>query len=159
MASLAPRFSNLVVTILFCTVVLGQGLDDAISTTIPECLKLDNHFFCNPGNVSTNPNRPLSEGFGWCCPQGSTSSNCQAGVDGLVCTSGDKEVQGEQLYKTFWVGMTPAICNSESNELIATKEAQRQVTTNMLIESRVATTYEACHWVISVPDYKYRDDT
>ena len=70
----------------------GQFLDDAISTTIPECLKLPGHRFCNPKNSSTNPNKPLYEGFGWCCPELSSSANCQDGENDLICTIGDKEM-------------------------------------------------------------------
>ena len=86
--------SILLTVIVFITSLLteAQFLDDAISTTIPECLNLPGHFFCNPKNISTNPNKPAYEGFGWCCPGISTSANCQKDEDDLICTSGDKAV-------------------------------------------------------------------
>lgn len=95
----------------FIVSTLGQALDDAISTTLSECLKLENHVFCNPNNVSTNPNRVAYEGFGWCCPIGSSSANCQDGSNNIECTNGPASQQGEPLYRTFWVGMTPKVCN------------------------------------------------
>ena len=55
--------------------------------------------------------------------------------------------------------MTPAICGATAFELEATETRQEQIATNFVIQSRVTDMYEACHWIVSVEDYKYRDDT
>ena len=75
-------FSKAVIFLLSLVVQLavGQSVDDAIATTNTECQKRQNYFFCAADNgVSTNPNRPNYEGFGYCCPQYSVSPNCQDG--------------------------------------------------------------------------------
>ena len=111
MADILLNLKLLVLIISFLPLHQAQFLDDAIPTTIPECMKLSGHYFCNPSNASTNSNKPLYEGFGWCCPALSTSPNCQKDDTNLICTHGDSIVQGVPLYKTYWVGMTAKICN------------------------------------------------
>ena len=68
-------------------------------------------------------------------------------------------IQGEPLYRTFWVGMTPTVCGSESYELNADIAEQTLTADKMVIEERNQVKYEACHWIIGVEDNKYRDDT
>ena len=94
MASKRLQILSFVHLIVCCLPLLtsAQFLDDAISTTIPECMDLPGHFYCNPKNSSTNPNVPKYEGFGWCCPALSTSLNCDKRTDDLSCTSGDMSV-------------------------------------------------------------------
>ena len=115
--------------------------------------------FCNPNNVSTNPNKPDYEGFGYCCPPGSTSANCQDGENGNTCTLNGLERQGEPLYKTYWVGMTEAVCNTTSYDLTVETTRSVQIANNFVIDERDAEHYEACHWSVSVEKEKYRDDT
>ena len=78
-----------------------------------------NKIFCNNNNISTNPSVARYEGYGNCCPIGSTDDRCIHGKNGVACTSGPLAIQGEPLYRTFWTGMTPAICNTTSFELEA----------------------------------------
>jgi hypothetical protein len=55
--------------------------------------------------------------------------------------------------------MTPTICNSTSTSLIATSEKNLQISNKIVIEERVASSYEACYWIIAAEDNKFRDDT
>ena len=158
------KYFHLIIHLLACLLPLlinGQFLDDAISTTIPECLNLPGHYFCNPKNASTNPNKPQYEGFGWCCPALSTSANCQKDYDDLSCTSGDSTVQGVPIYKTYWVGMTAAVCNqTETGQILrADSNLQHAYASKFVIEERDSEAYEACYWQIAVEEDKYRDDT
>ena len=143
----------------FLYVSLAQSQDKAISKTLSNCIKVTNYFFCNPDNKSTNSAAPAYEGYGYCCQYGSSAAECQENQNGNDCTLGDISVLGEPLYRTYWVGMTPSICNSKSHKLIADTTLNYHQADQMVIEQRTATTYEACHWIIGVEDYKYRDDT
>ena len=55
--------------------------------------------------------------------------------------------------------MNHAVCNSTSHELNPEPELQSQISRTLLIEPRVASDYEACHWIVQVEKEKYRDDT
>jgi len=78
----------------------------------------------------------------------------------LFCTAGDITVVGEPLYRTYWVGLNSSVCNTTSDfKLLADGELRNQSATNMVIERRAAMTYEACHWVVTVEENIYRDDT
>ena len=91
--------------------------------TVIDCLRKSTYYFCNPNNV------PVGEGGdyadqkqGWCCPPGSTDSDC-TNVEGTNdCTEGDYEEIGLPLYNTYWMGMTPEICGVESKQLVATTQ-------------------------------------
>ena len=104
----------------------------------------------------------MYEGYGYCCKKGeSDDDSCIENEDkeGHDCTIDDVTQQGEPLYRTYWVGMTPKVCGSTSYELEADATYQVHKADSMVIQERAALTYEACHWVIGVEDNKYRDDT
>ena len=119
------------------------------------------HHFCNPKNVSTNPNKLVYEGFGWCCPELSNSVNCINGENNLTCTIGDEKLQGEPLYKTYWVGQTATVCNqTETGQALqADLSLQYTYASKFVIMERDAEEYEACYWTIAVEKEKYRNDT
>lgn len=85
--------------------------------------------------------------------------DCERNKNNNICTLGDTSLLGEPLYRTYWVGMKPSVCNSKSNSLVADSSLKVQEASKMVIEERVTTTYEACHWIISVDENKYRNDT
>ena len=110
--------------IVFCK-SNAQAIDDALSATIPQCMRLKDYKFCDNNNVSTNPNKPAYEGWGYCCPIDSESANCVEEENDSECTIGDLSLQGEPLYKTFWVGMTRStVCNSTETALVADSSRQ-----------------------------------
>ena len=53
--------------------------------------------------------------------------------------------------------MTDELCNRTSDTLIAKPERQTFVANNITIEERSYVIYEACHYIIEVPDYVYMD--
>jgi hypothetical protein len=117
------------------------------------------YFFCNPDNVPTKEYSKDYLKYGWCCPTGSTQDVCQD-TDSHQCTLPDVQQQGVPLFMTYWVGANEpnGFCNSTSTELTATQDVQRQISNNAVIQNREQSIYEACYWIISVEDFKYRDD-
>lgn len=120
---------------------------------------LTDHYYCDNNSISTSPEKSRYEGYGYCCPPNSKSVNCQDGLSGIQCTSGPAAEQGVPLYKTFWTGMTPEICGTTTYDLKATPDKNVLQASKIVIQERVSAEYEACHWIISVEDYTYRDDT
>ena len=156
---------HLILAFMFASVqkylVLAQT-DFFTIKTLPECMAQTQHFFCNRNDVTVstdNLNTNLYEGEGYCCPSLSFAAECTHEENGLDCTYGDRLIIGEPIYKTYWVGMTPQICNSDSVDLTVDTFSQKQVAENMVLAQREDTDYEACYWILSVEEDKYRDDT
>ena len=144
---------------LFCSLSVRAISSDVIVAKVTDCMQLTDHIYCNNANIGTKDGVELYEGYGYCCPPLSQSPECQDGSNGIECTNGPDELQGVPLYKTFWSGMTPAICNSTTYELTATSDKNFKYADKFVIQERDAVDYEACHWIISVEENKYRDDT
>ena len=53
--------------------------------------------------------------------------------------------------------MTDKLCNRTSDTLIAKPERQTFEANNITIEERSYQLYEACHYIVEVPDYTYMD--
>ena len=132
---------------IFSTIIILNSVYAATESTLEDCLAKADSFFCNLNNKS-----------GYCCAVGETSNECIES-ESVQCTLGDVSIQGEPLYRTYWVGLTPLTCGAESNRLFADRSEQIHKANSMVIEERNSVKYEACHWVIGVEDNTFRDDT
>ena len=55
--------------------------------------------------------------------------------------------------------MTLQVCNSTSHDLNAETTLKTQIADNLVIAPRFDDNYEACYWIVSVEENKFRDDT
>lgn len=159
---------QLLTTICLMFVVMAQAQKKRrrvpVATTVAYCSSKRGYYFCNhkDRSVDNKVTSPYKK-KGFCCPYKGFRQDPRCMNDpqnGVECTQASfyPEDQGLPLYMTYWVGQTATHCNSTSHYLTAEEDLSIKIARKAVIKPRLYTIYEACYWIITVPDGQYDEN-
>ena len=120
-------------------------------TTALDCFSwASTYYFCgliSDTSVKESYNT-IYEQLGNCCLKGTSDSRCVHGTT-YTCTLDNTRTLWP-LWATYWVGMSPSVCGTESRTLTAGSDFQTVVSSPLTIWERTRTSpyIEACYWTI-----------